>query len=300
LRTYHHTEFDASDLAAAKDGRTVSVVIPAHDEEATIGDIVGAIRAALVDEAGLVDELVVIDDRSADRTRSRAVAAGATVHAAADVLSHLPPAKGKGEALWKGVAATTGDVIAFVDGDLADFDPRFVVGLLGPLLEPDEDQDVGFVKAFYERPLDGQPRGGGRVTELAARPVISILLPHLGDVIQPLSGEFAATREVLSAVPFVHGYGVDIALLADVAARFGLASLAQVDLGRRVHRNRPIHELGPMATEVLLAALSRAGVDVPSEVRLAIPGVPVREVAMAERPPLADVAYGVGHVGFRD
>lgn len=286
VRTYHHTEFDAAALAARKNSRTVSVVIPAHDEEATIGDIVAAIRADLVDKAGLVDELVVIDDRSADRTRSRAVAAGATVYATADVLPHLPPARGKGEALWKGVAATTGDLIAFVDGDLADFDPRFVVGLLGPLIT---NHEARFVKAFYERPIDGQPRGGGRVTELAARPVISILLPHLGDVIQPLSGEFAATRDTLTAVPFVHGYGVDIALLADVTARFGVASLAQVDLGRRFHRNRPIHELGPMATEVLMAALSRAGVDVPDHVRLAIPGFPEHTVAMAERPPLADV-----------
>lgn len=290
LRAYHHLDFDAHALARSKAGRRVSVVIPARDEESTIGQIVAAIRAGLVDRVGLVDELVVIDDRSADRTRRRAVEAGAVVHAAADVLPDLPPAAGKGEALWKGVAATSGDIVAFVDGDLADFDPRFVVGLLGPLLDPSSrGQGVRFVKAFYERPLDGQPRGGGRVTELAARPVIAILLPHLADVIQPLSGEFAATRDTLEAVPFVNGYGVDIGLLADVAARFGVDSLAQVDLGRRVHRNRPVYELGPMATEVLLTALSRASVPVPDEVRLAIPDFGQHVVRRAERPPLASL-----------
>jgi glucosyl-3-phosphoglycerate synthase len=286
--TYHHRDFEPRALAAQKDGRTVSVVIPARDEEATIGEIVAAIRAALMDDIALVDELVVVDDRSVDATSTRASAAGAVVHAAADVLPHLPPAKGKGEALWKGLAATTGDVVAFVDGDLADFDPRFVVGLVGPLLNPGGDR-LQFVKAFYERPIDGQPRGGGRVTELAARPLIAILLPHLADVIQPLSGEFAGRRAALESVPFVHGYGVDVALLADIAATFGVDSLAQVDLGRRAHRNRPIHELGPMATEVLHAALSRAGVPVPETVRLAIPDHGEHRLRLAERPPLASV-----------
>jgi len=285
-RIFHHRDFTARGLTAAKDGRTVSVVIPARDEEATIGDIVGAIRSALVEDTPLVDELVVVDDRSVDATRRRAVAAGAVVHAAADVLPWLEAGSGKGEALWKGLAATTGDVVAFVDGDLADFDPRFVVGLVGPLLT---DPSLQFVKAFYERPIDGQPRGGGRVTELAARPLIAILLPHLAHVVQPLSGEFAGRRSALEAVPFVHGYGVDVALLADVAARFGVDALAQVDLGRRVHRNRPIHELGPMATEVLHAALSRAGVPVPERVRLAIPDHGAHTLSLRERPPLADV-----------
>lgn len=200
----------------------------------------------------------MIDDRSADRTRALAVEAGARVVASGDVLADLAPTRGKGGALWKGVAAATGDLLAFVDGDVSEFNSNFVVGLLGPLM-PDGG-GVAFVKGFYERPLDGAPRGGGRVTELAARPILSILFDHLSDIIQPLAGEFAAPRSTLERLPFIEGYGVDIGLLADAAATFGIGTIAQVDLGRRVHRNRPINELGPMATEVLLAALSRANI----------------------------------------
>ena len=258
IRTYHHEAFDPETLALAKDGRVISVIIPARDEETTIGGIVVAIRRQLVATFALVDEILVVDDRSTDRTRARAVAAGARVVGSNDVLVEYGPARGKGGALWKGVAAATGDVLAFVDGDVADFDPRFVVGLLGPLLTP-ADSEVAFVKGFYERPLNGAARGGGRVTELAARPIVSILLDHLAGIIQPLAGEFAAPRTTLERLPFVEGYGVDIGLLADAAATFGVDAVVQVDLGRRVHRNRPIHELGPMSTEVLLAVLSRAG-----------------------------------------
>ena len=289
IRTFHHDQFDPAALVAAKAGRVISVVIPARDEESTVGAIVAAIRSNLVDEIGLVDDLVVIDDRSTDGTAARAHAAGAAVFATSDVLPHLPPARGKGEALWKGLAAATGDIVAFVDGDVEEFDFRFVTGLLGPVLSPGDGGEVAFVKAFYERPIDGRRRGGGRVTELAARPIISLLHPHLSSVVQPLSGEFAAPRAVLETLPFVHGYGVDIGLLVDFAAAYGTEALAQVDLGRRVHRNRPIDELGPMAAEVLQTALHRGGVKVPRTIRLDMPDLGEATITLAERPPLRDV-----------
>lgn len=287
LRSVHHVEFDADDLVSSKGTRTVSVVIPARDEETTIGDIVVAIRRALVDETPLVDEILVVDDRSVDSTRSAAINAGARVVSSNDVLRNEPPVAGKGGALWKGVAAAGGDVLAFVDGDVVDFDPRFIVGLLGPLLSAGEQ--VAFVKGFYERPLDGRARGGGRVTELVARPLLTILFPELAPLVQPLAGEFAAARSTLERLPFVEGYGVDIALLIDVVRAYGIDSIVQVDLGRRVHRNRPLHELGPMATEVLIAALGRAGQIVPSSVYLNAPEHPAA-VRHTERRPLRDVA----------
>jgi glucosyl-3-phosphoglycerate synthase len=159
--------------------------------------------------------------------------------------------------MWTGVLESEGDVIVFCDADVRNFAPSFVVGLLGPLLSWPE---VGFVKAFYERPLDGRPGEGGRVTELLAKPLLRALFPELAPVVQPLAGECAARRHILEQLPFAEGYGVDIALLVDVAARYGISALAQVDLGRRVHRNRPLSELVPQADAVLATALGRAGV----------------------------------------
>jgi glucosyl-3-phosphoglycerate synthase len=163
--------------------------------------------------------------------------------------------------MWKGLAAAEGDLVVYCDADVRNFGPRFVVGLLAPLLLHD---DVGFVKAFYDRPLEGQPGEGGRVTELVARPLLSLLFPDLTTIVQPLAGECAARREVLEQVPFVEGYGVDIGLVIDVARRFGLNSIAQVDLGVRHHRNRPLEELAPQATAIIQTVLARAGVPVPS------------------------------------
>ncbi len=177
--------------------------------------------------------------------------------AAADVLPGCGPGSGKGEALWKALAAAKGDVVAFCDADLRDFDTAFVLGLAGPLLSHPE---LGFVKAFYDRPYQGRHGQGGRVTELVAKPLLRSLFPALSSFCQPLAGECAGRREVLAQVPFVTGYGVDIALLIDVAERFGSGSMAQVDLGQRVHRNRPLEELAPQAEEVLLTVLARAGV----------------------------------------
>lgn len=250
----------------------VSVCLPARNEEATVGAIVATIVRELVEVAGVVDEVVVIDDGSTDDTAAVAAAGGAVVVAADDVLPGVGPGTGKGEALWKALHVATGDVLVFCDADLQDFDPAFVTGLLDPFTDP----RVGFVKGHYERPL-----GGGRVTELVARPLIGLFFPALAFVRQPLGGEFAARRQVLEQVPFVQGYGVDLALLVDVAARFGLDSIAQADLGVRTHRNRSLEDLGAQATAVLRAALHRAGVD---------DRVGWDPADVAERPPMVEVA----------
>ncbi|WP_249420154.1 glucosyl-3-phosphoglycerate synthase [Rhabdothermincola salaria] len=291
LRTHDAAEFRVEDLLAAKGDTTVSVCIPARNEETTVGAIVATIHRELVDDLGLVDEIVVVDDHSSDRTASEATGAGARVVAAEEVLADHGRGHGKGEALWKSLFASTGDVVVWCDADVQDFSPRFVTGLLGPLLT---DPELAFVKGFYERPVDGQVRGGGRVTELVARPVLTLLFPDLAGVVQPLSGEYGGRREVLEQLPFVEGYGVDIALLIDIAERFGVHRLAQVDLGQRVHRNRPLHELSPMAAQVLQAALRRAAPGLaPDRALLTPPELEAVEISYRERPPLASVpAYG--------
>lgn len=281
-----HRAFAVDDLAALKvgAGTTTSLCIPARDEEATVGAIVGRVVGH-----PLVDEVLVVDDHSTDGTAEAAAAAGATVVHAADVLAEHGKGPGKGQALWKAVAASSGDLVAFCDADVRDFDERFAVGLLGPLLA---DPEVAFVKAYYRRPGGDQARGGGRVTELVARPLLHLLFPDLAGVVQPLSGEFAGRRELLEAVPFVEGYGVDLALLVDVARYAGVDRVVQVDLGQRVHRNRPLEELGPMAAVVLMAGLHRAGLDVPAEVVLDQPDAGPVPVRLAERRPLAELGRG--------
>ena len=284
VRRIDHRDLDLDALIAAKGERTTSVCLPARNEAATVGAIVERIAAH-----SLVDEVVVVDDHSRDGTGDAASAAGATVVRAAEVLPEFGEGPGKGQALWKAVAVSRGDIVAFCDADLRDFEPHFVTGLLGPFLL---DPLLGFVKAYYRRPTgDGSPRGGGRVTELVARPVLALLFPELADVVQPLAGEFAARRDVFEALPFVEGYGVDIGLLIDAARLCGVERLAQVDLGVRVHRNRPLDELGPMATIVLLTALHRAGIDgLPANVVLDRPDLKPADVRYAERPPLNTLA----------
>jgi glucosyl-3-phosphoglycerate synthase len=254
-------------LRAAKHGRTVSVCLPARDEAATIGPIV----ETCLELAPLVDEVLVVDDGSTDATCAVAAAAGARVARTADVLPECGPGRGKGEAMWKSLHAASGDIVVWCDADVQNFSTAFVAGLLAPLLTTD---DVVFVKAFYDRPLDGRPQEGGRVTELVARPLIELLFPHLAFVAQPLAGECAGRREVLERLPFVKGYGVDLALLVDVAAGWGVDAIAQVDLGTRVHRNRPLSELAPQARAVMQTALARAGSD---------------GIEVDERPPMIDV-----------
>lgn len=286
MRRVDVRDLDVGVLAEAKArrGETTTVCLPARDEGATIGPI----AERLVNHP-LVDEVLVVDDHSVDSTVETARSAGARVVRAADVLPAHGSGPGKGQALWKGLAASTGSVVAYCDADVRDFDERFATGLLGPLLE---DGGVAFVKGFYQRPGDGHARGGGRVTELVARPVLHLLFPQLAGVVQPLSGEFAGRRSVLEQVPFVEGYGVDLGLLVDVTRAVGIERTVQVDLGVRIHRNRPLHELGPMATIVLQTALRRAGVEVPAEVVLDRPDDPPVPVRFAELPPLASVQAG--------
>jgi glucosyl-3-phosphoglycerate synthase len=251
LRTMDGSGFDSAALAEAKSGRTVSVLIPARNEERTIGAVVDAVRAPHVLSAngtGLVDEVVVIDDGSSDATAAVASSRGA------QVLALEPGGGGKGQAMRAGLDACSGDLVVFLDADVENTSAAFVAGLLAPLVLYD---DVALVKGFYERPLHGAPGGGGRVTELVARPLIDVCFPELAGVRQPLAGETAAPRWVLEKVGFADGYGVELGLLVDVTRRFGVGSLAQVDLGIRVHRNRPLDELRPQAADVIRAALER-------------------------------------------
>ncbi|WP_092557951.1 glucosyl-3-phosphoglycerate synthase [Actinoplanes derwentensis] len=257
-RTADAGQWNARQLAEAKRGTTVSVVIPARNEQETIGAIVATIHRQLVTEVQLVDEIVVVDSRSTDATAEVAARAGARVVDQDEVTSGLPRMDGKGDALWAGLAASTGDVVAFVDGDLRDFSSTFVIGLLGPLLT---DRSVEFVKGFYHRPLAGaagvEADGGGRVTEISARPLLNLFWPELAGFVQPLAGEYAGRRTTLEAIPFVSGYGVEIAMLIDLLDHVGPAALAQVDLGERHHRHQNLAALGRMSAQIMVTAWSR-------------------------------------------
>ena len=284
LRSFPEGAFDLAAAldAKARSGLSVSVCIPARNEQATVGEVVAAIRAALVDDAALVDEIVVVDDHSTDRTAEVAAAAGARVVDAETVLAHHGEGHGKGEALWKSLHESTGDVVVWVDADIVDFDPSFVVRMVAPLLA---DPELQFVKGHYHRPeADGV--GGGRVTELLARPLLSLYFPELAEVAQPLAGEYAGRRTLLRQLPFVVGYGVDVALLIDAVRLAGLEHVAQVDLGVRHHRNRTLDELGPQALAVGQAILDRAGVRPPGPAVLHRPGRDPLPVPMHQRPPL--------------
>jgi glucosyl-3-phosphoglycerate synthase len=306
--TVQSVPWTVEQLVAAKQGRTVSVVLPALNEEATVGALVGELRSLV---GGLVDELVVMDSGCTDRTADVARAAGARVVHRTDVLPELEPWPGKGEVLWRSLAATSGDLLVFIDSDLVDFDSGFVPALLGPLLLGHRRmrQRVSLVKGFYRRPLWTESpeagleagleagTGGGRVTELLARPLLNTLRPELAGVVQPLSGEYAASRAFLETVPFAAGYGVEIGLLLDAHTRYGLDGLAQVNLGVRKHRNRSLLELGVMSRQILGAALPRCGVaEVPGSagitqfVQLGARFVPTESgVLVADRPPMRDV-----------
>ncbi|WP_020633657.1 glucosyl-3-phosphoglycerate synthase [Amycolatopsis alba] len=289
-RTWQNPGWTLDDIVAAKGDRTVSVVLPALDEEDTVAAVVGTVRPLL---GTIVDELIVMDSGSTDATAELAAKAGARVVHREDVLPELPPVPGKGEVLWRSLAATTGDVVVFLDSDLVDPDPAFVPTLLGPLLCED---GVHLVKGFYRRPLRLESSGGGRVTELLARPVLSALRPSLSGLIQPLGGEYAATREFLESVPFAAGYGVEIGLILDAEARYGLEGLAQVNLGVRKHRNRSLLQLGVMARQILGTALARCGIksDDPAQLtqfaQVGDEWLPeVAEVSVSDRPPMREV-----------
>jgi glucosyl-3-phosphoglycerate synthase len=252
-------DVDALLLAKRRGGHRISVVLPARDEEATVGVLVRDLVDRWVDGVPLVDEVVVIDSNSRDRTALVARAAGAEVVAAADVLPSHGDRPGKGEALWKSLAATTGDLVVFMDSDLLGDVSHYVPGLLSPLLT---DPRVHYVKGCYTRPLsiDGEhrPAGGGRVTELTARPLLNALWPELAGFVQPLGGEYAGRRSVLEQVPFVSSYGVEVGLLIDLLQVCGLQGLAQVDLGTRTHSHQTDVALGRMAGQIVNTLLSRA------------------------------------------
>ncbi|AWZ10177.1 MULTISPECIES: glucosyl-3-phosphoglycerate synthase [unclassified Streptomyces] len=244
-------------------GTTVSVVLPALDEEATVGDIVEVIRRDLIEGLAvpLVDELVVVDSGSTDRTAEVAAKAGARVVHRDDILPRIPALPGKGEVLWRSLLATTGDIVCFVDADLRDFSADFVSGIVGPLLT---DPDLRFVKAMYDRPLvtgpdpDGiAPGQGGRVTELVARPLLNLHWPQLAGFVQPLGGEYAVRRELLERLPFPVGYGVELGLMVDALHTAGLDALAQVDVGVRLHRHQDGQALGRMAAAIYRTAQVR-------------------------------------------
>ncbi|MFF5074179.1 glucosyl-3-phosphoglycerate synthase [Micromonospora olivasterospora] len=312
-RTSSAADWAPGRLLRAKGDSRVSVVLPARNEEATVGAIVSTIRQHLMDRVALVDELIVVDSRSTDQTARVARAAGAEVVSQDEMTSGLPRLTGKGDALWAGLAAAEGDVVAFVDADLRDFRSHFVVGLLGPLLT---DPSVDFVKGFYHRPLVGaasvEADGGGRVTELMARPLLNLFWPELAGFVQPLAGEYAGRRDVLEQVPFVSGYGVETAMLIDLLDLVGLDALAQVDLGERTHRHQDTAALGRMSAQIMLTAwsrLQRRGWASPGTAPAALltqfrrggsdalPAlereIVVSDVSVEERPPLAQLRHRI-------
>jgi glucosyl-3-phosphoglycerate synthase len=292
-------EIDVDGLLRAKrrGGSRVSVVLPARNEEATVGRLVADLAEAWVRSVPLVDELVVVDSDSTDATAAVARAAGADVVATRDVLPGYGTRPGKGEALWKALAATTGDLVVFLDADLLGDVTHYVPGLLGPLLA---DPQVAYVKGCYTRPLElagvSVPAGGGRVTELTARPLLNALWPELAGFVQPLGGEYAGRRSALEQVPFVSGYGVEVGLLVDLLALVGLPGLAQVDLGMRRHGSQSDEALGAMAGQIVSTVLARAGTGVAAgglltQFRREAAGFVPRStpVAVDERPPLLSV-----------
>jgi glucosyl-3-phosphoglycerate synthase len=309
-RTFGASRMEASRLAELKErrGERVSVCLPALNEASTIGHICSVVRVRLMDEVSLVDELIVVDSGSTDDTMEVAREAGATVHRTSNVLPRYGRGRrGKGEALWKSLAVSTGDIVVWVDSDTRNFAADFITGLIEPLLE---EPGIGFVKAYYNRPIatqEGQllQAGGARVTELLVRPVLNLLYPALAGVVQPLSGEYAGRREILESIPFLSGYAVDIGLLLDITERHGIDAIAQVDLGTRVHRNRDIPSLGRMAFEVLQAMLMRieqaGGIKLPDDLPDVLvqfgsgdptPSAVPMAIEVDELPPLREVLTG--------
>lgn len=261
--TFSSSEFaDLRRLVDAKERQNlrISVGLPTLNEEATVRKVIRAIRSRLVERFPLVDELVIIDSRSEDRTREIAADEGVPVFIHDEILPEVGTYRGKGEALWKSLHVLTGDIVAWVDTDVTTAHPKFVYGIVGPLLMRPE---LHFVKAFYQRPLrigdELQATGGGRVTELAARPILNLFFPELSGIVQPLSGEQAGRRALLEQLPFFSGYGVETGLLVDTLQRVGLNAIAQVDMRQRIHRNQSLYDLSMMSFEVLQVALKRVG-----------------------------------------
>ncbi len=259
--THNHREFsDKARLVEQKQrqGVRISLAFPTLNEEATLGKEVLVLKTELMDRFPLLDEIAVIDSGSTDRTREVAVENGARVFSSRDILRSYGTYQGKGENLWKSLFVLTGDIIVWIDADISNIAPKFVTGLVGPLLA---DPRISYVKAFYERPLRAAgelvPSGGGRVTEVLVRPLFSLFYPDLAYLIQPLAGEYAGRREVLERLPFSVGYGVELGHLIDIYHSSGTVALAQVNMDSRVHRNQSIHALGKMSFGILHTFFNR-------------------------------------------
>jgi glucosyl-3-phosphoglycerate synthase len=259
--TYQADEFsDLDQLLELKrrSGLTISLALPALNEETTVGKVIRTLRLALQRRAPLLDEIVLIDSDSTDRTREVARRLGVPVYIHQHLLPELGARPGKGEALWKSLLVTRGDVVVWIDTDIVNIHPRFVFGVLGPLLL---DRRIQFVKGFYRRPLRVGERmqagGGGRVTELTARPLLNLFYPELSGVIQPLSGEYGGRRTALEQLPFFSGYGVETGLLIEVLERFGLQAIAQVDLQERIHHNQSLEALSKMSFAIIQAVMAK-------------------------------------------
>jgi glucosyl-3-phosphoglycerate synthase len=305
-RTFHHSNFwDVKWLVEEKQrqGLSISLCLPTLNEEKTIGQEIVILKAELADRYPLLDEIAVIDSGSTDRTCETAASFGADVYVASEYLAECGDWSGKGENLWKALYLLTGDIIVYVDTDIKNIHPRFVYGLVGPLIQ---DPEVHYVKAFYDRPLafSGglRPTGGGRVTEILIRPLFSLFYPELAAILQPLSGEYAGRRAILEQIPFPVGYGVETAMLIDIYDRLGLYAFAQTDLDRRIHRNQDTIALGRMAFGVLRTFMSRLKRDQLVQLQNELPGIMrqyevsegvYRQIEYAieeiERPPMIEV-----------
>jgi glucosyl-3-phosphoglycerate synthase len=295
-RSWSVTDRPLHRILAAKraSGQTVSVVLPALNEEETVGDIVAVIRHDLMEQVPLVDEVVVVDSGSTDRTSEVAAAAGARVVHRDDILPRLPAVPGKGEVLWRSLLVTTGDIVCFIDADLKEFSSDFVSGIVGPLLT---DPGVDLVKAMYDRPLGTAAGQGGRVTELMARPLLNMHWPQLAGFVQPLGGEYAARRSLLERLPFPVGYGIELGMLVDELHLVGLDALAQVDVGVRKHRHQDGQALGRMSAAIYRTAqlrLARGHLIRPvlTQFERGAEGFEPRTYAVdvEERPPMAEIA----------
>jgi glucosyl-3-phosphoglycerate synthase len=256
---FHHDQFsDHKALAERKAANRIAVCIPTLNEAATIGAIVTCVRESLMKNAGLVDEILVIDSGSDDDTLEIAAASGARALLSCEIAPEQGSHRGKGENLWKSLSATDADILCYIDGDISEFHPGYVTGLVGPLLD---DPEIDYVKAFYQRPYDNgvamHPHQGGRVSEILIRPLLSLFYPELAGILQPLAGEYAARRSTLEALGFPTGYGVEIAHLIDLLRLGKLHRIGQTDLVRRIHRNRPDEELGAMAFAILRTFIHR-------------------------------------------
>lgn len=309
MQRFHHSQFaDTRRLADLKlsAGHRISVCIPTLNEAETIGEIVRTIRGELVERLPLVDEVLVIDSGSTDGTREIACRAGAVVCLSAEIAPAVGTHTGKGENLWKALHVAAGDIICYIDGDISNFHPGFVSGLIGPLLA---DPCIDYVKAYYERPLTcgdaTHSNGGGRVSEILVRPLISMFYPELAGILQPLSGEYAARRGLLESLPFPTGYGVEIAHLIDLARAGLLERIAQTDLEKRIHRNRDDGDLGDTAFAILRVILRRLERDGKLTLAATLPehhqrwlideaGVESiqKHIPEPERPPLRDLRAG--------